>query len=161
VGKKTVKQYDTLPTQINFNNVPVNSNDIPESFNKYFLSVADSIISNIPNNCNPSDRTKTFKEYLSDVYKVTFPKIKISPVSTNEIVNIINKMKLTNSYGYDEIPIKILKNSVHYISSPLAFIINRSLTTGIFPDRLKFSEIKPIYKRVRRILSVIIGLYHY
>jgi hypothetical protein len=69
--------------------------------------VADSIISDTPNNCNPSDRTKTFKEYLSDVYIVTFPKIKISPVSTNEIVNIINKMKLANSYGYDEIPIKI------------------------------------------------------
>jgi hypothetical protein len=49
----------------------------------------------------------------------------------NEIVNIINKMKMTKSYGYDEIPIKILKNSVHYISSPLTFIINRSLATGI------------------------------
>jgi hypothetical protein len=56
-------------------------------------------------------------------------------------------MKMTNSYGHDEIPTKILKNSIHYISSPLAFIINRSLATGIFPDRLKFSEIKPIYKK--------------
>jgi hypothetical protein len=54
---------------------------------------------------------------------------------------------MTNSYGYDEIPIKILKNSVHYITSPLTYIINRSLVTGIFPDRLKFSEIKPIYKK--------------
>jgi Notch-like protein len=56
-------------------------------------------------------------------------------------------MKMTNSYGYDEIPIKFLKNSVYYISLPLTYIINRSLATGIFPDRLKFSEIKPIYKK--------------
>jgi hypothetical protein len=35
-GRKS--QYDILPTQINFNSVPANSNDIPESFNKYFLS---------------------------------------------------------------------------------------------------------------------------
>jgi hypothetical protein len=34
-----------------------------------------------------------------------------------------------------------------YISSPLTYVINRSLSTGIFPDRLKFSEIKPIYKK--------------
>jgi hypothetical protein len=30
--------------------------------------------------------------------------------------------------------------------SPLTYIINRSLATGIFPDRFKYSEIKPIYK---------------
>jgi hypothetical protein len=40
-----------------------------------------------------------------------------------------------------------LKNSIHYFVSPLTHIINRSLVTGIFPDRLKFAEIKPIYKK--------------
>jgi Notch-like protein len=56
-------------------------------------------------------------------------------------------MKNTNSYGYDELPIKILKNTVYYISSPLTYIIYRSLATGIFPDRLNFFEIKSIYKK--------------
>jgi Notch-like protein len=59
---------------------------------------------------------------------------------------MINKLNMTNSFGYDEIPIKILKSNSYYISSPLTYIINRSLETGIFPDRLKFSEIIPIYK---------------
>jgi hypothetical protein len=68
------------------------------------------------NNYNSSGKTKTFEEHLSDVFNVTFPKIKYNPVSTNEIVNIINKMKNTNSYGYDEIPIKILKNSVYFFT---------------------------------------------
>jgi hypothetical protein len=49
-------------------------------------------------------------------------------------------------YGYDEIPVKILKSCTHFITSPLTYIINRSLATGTYPDRLKFSEIKPIYK---------------
>jgi Notch-like protein len=57
---------------------------------------------------------------------------------------------MTNSYGYDEIPTKILKNAVDYILSPLTHIVNRFLSTGIFADCLKFSEIKPIYKKGNR-----------
>ena len=46
--------------------------------------------------------------------------------------------------GYQQ---KILKLSIHYISSPLTYICNRMLSSGIFPARLKFSEVKPIFKR--------------
>jgi hypothetical protein len=53
---------------------------------------------------------------------------------------------MANSYEYDEIPVKILKSCEHFISSPLTYIINRSSATGIFSDRLEFSEMKPIYK---------------
>ena len=56
-------------------------------------------------------------------------------------------MKTKNSYGYDGISTKILKVSSPYISSPLTYLCNRMLTTGNFPLRLKFSEIKPIYKK--------------
>jgi hypothetical protein len=73
---------------------------------------------------------------------------------------VIDKLKMTNSYGYDEIPVKILKSCKH-ISSPLTYIINRSLATGIFPDWLKFSEIKPIYKNGEKTLLVTIDPYHY
>jgi len=48
---------------------------------------------------------------------------------------------------------KILKISSPFIVSPLThththiFICNRMLSTETFLDRLKFSEIKPIYKK--------------
>jgi hypothetical protein len=53
---------------------------------------------------------------------------------------------MTNSSGYDEVPIKVLKSCKHIIISPLTYIINKSLVTGVFPDGLKCSEIKPIHK---------------
>jgi len=56
-------------------------------------------------------------------------------------------MKLKDSHGYDEISTKILKMSAPYILSPLTYISNKILSTGIFPDRLKFSEVKPLYKK--------------
>ena len=38
----------------------------------------------------------------------------------------------------------ILKASTPYVSSPYMF--NKILSTGTFPNRLKFSEVKPLYK---------------
>jgi hypothetical protein len=57
------------------------------------------------------------------------------------------RQKFKNSHGYDGIPTKVLSSSVPYISSPLIHICNRMLITGSFPARLKFSKIRPIFKR--------------
>jgi len=50
-------------------------------------------------------------------------------------------------YGYDEVSIRNLKNSAPYILSRLIHIFNKLLSTGIFPDRLKFSEVKTLFKK--------------
>jgi hypothetical protein len=54
---------------------------------------------------------------------------------------------MKNSHGYDGISTKVLKSSIPYISSPLTYICNRMSSSGIFPTRLKFCEIKPIFKK--------------
>jgi len=58
-------------------------------------------------------------------------------------------IKLINSYIhslYFPYIHKIIKAGCDHISKPLAYILNMSLIQGIFPDRLKCSVIKPIYK---------------
>jgi hypothetical protein len=37
--------------------------------------------------------------------------------------------------------------SIQYICSPLTHLCNKMLYSGTFPNRLKFSEIKPIFKK--------------
>ena len=54
--------------------------------------------------------------------------------------------KIKHSQGYDEISTKILNSSIYYISSPLTYIISRMLSTGAFPNRLKYSQVKPLFK---------------
>jgi len=49
--------------------------------------------------------------------------------------------------GYDEISSSILKKSAPYVSSPLIFICNKILSMGVFPERLKFTEVKPLFKK--------------
>jgi len=42
---------------------------------------------------------------------------------------------------------KILKVSTPVITSPLTYVHNKSLSSAIFPTRLKFSEIKALHKK--------------
>jgi len=59
----------------------------------------------------------------------------------------LNVLTQKNSTWYDEISTKILKISVDCISSPLTHIVNKSISVGIFPERLKYSIINPVYKK--------------
>ena len=45
------------------------------------------------------------------------------------------------------------------ISIPLTTIINQSLSTGIFHDKLKIAKIKLLFKKMIIMYSIIIGLY--
>jgi hypothetical protein len=77
----------------------------------------------------------------------SFPNIKFKNTSTKEIERIIRSLKLESSFGYDGISTKILKASAPYISSPLNYICNKAITSGIFPTPLKYSIVKPVFKK--------------
>jgi hypothetical protein len=68
------------------------------------------------------------------------PNIKFKNTSPKEIENIIRSLKAKGSHGYDEITTKILKISTPFISSPVSYIFNKSMLSGIFPT------FKPIFK---------------
>ena len=59
---------------------------------------------------------------------------------------IIHTLKTKDSYGYNEVSSRIIKISAPYILSPLTYIFNKVLSMGVFPERLKFSEVKPLFK---------------
>ena len=42
---------------------------------------------------------------------------------------------------------RILKISASYVFSPLTYVFNKILSTGTFLDRLKFPEVKPVFKK--------------
>jgi hypothetical protein len=61
-------------------------------------------------------------------------------------------LKSKNSTGYDGISSRILKYCVVEISKPLCHICNASLEQGIYPDRIKFASLKPIYKTGEKVV---------
>lgn len=63
------------------------------------------------------------------------------------IYQIIQNLKNTSSTGYDNICTKIV-NQVSMIIAPiLSHVINLCITQGTFPDKLKVSIIKPLFKK--------------
>ena len=85
--------------------------------------------------------------YLKHGKGTLAPPLIFKSFSTEEITPIIKSLKTKSSSGYDEITTKLLKISINYICSPLTHICNNSISTGIFPERLKFSIIKPLFKK--------------
>jgi Notch-like protein len=67
--------------------------------------------------------------------------------TTREMEKIVKSVKNTNSSGYDEIAIRLLKLSIPYIISPLSHICNSALGSGVFPNRLKYAIVMPIHKK--------------
>jgi Notch-like protein len=96
---------------------------------------------------NASSQHENPISYLCRAFNQPFPPIHFKYVSSQEIEDITKSLKTTNSHGYDEISTKILKCSIYYISSPLSYICNRMLSSGIFPTWLKFAEVTPILKK--------------
>jgi hypothetical protein len=63
--------------------------------------------------------------YIHQVFIRLFPNMKLTPVSTKEVSEIIKSLKWKNSHGCDEIPIKMLKIGLLYIISSLIYATGR------------------------------------
>jgi hypothetical protein len=85
--------------------------------------------------------------FLKDAFPRKFPGIKTIPTTETELKSIIHSLKTKNSSGYDGITSKILKVCASLISHPLTHICNHSFLTGIFPNHLKISIVRPLYKK--------------
>ena len=60
---------------------------------------------------------------------------------------MIKNIELSKSKRHDGIFSKVLKLSSTDISSPITLIINKTLTPGIFSDKLKIAKVVPIFKK--------------
>jgi len=117
---------------------------IVSALNKHFTTMPSMITRNIMarNFSTKSTLNQNNSSFsLNNVYQTSFPSIKFPYTSAKEIENMIKSLHSSNSFGYDEVSMKLLKLCSYYISSPLNYICNRSLFTGVFPDRLKYASI--------------------
>lgn len=104
---------------------------IADEFNKYFI--ASTNIKSKP--CKNTNKTRL----NCSIFLV--------PLSYLEVYNIIKSLKNTNSVGYDEVRTDILKKCINTIVPVLTYLINLSFDNGIFPEVLKKSIIKPLFKK--------------
>ena len=100
---------------------------IAVAFNSHFLNITGSLDIHIAKDSDPLSLLK--KSHPSVI-----PPIQTVPISEGDIKSIISSLKSKNSSSYDGIPTKILKLCRNQVSKPLAFIFNKSISMGIFPE---------------------------
>lgn len=114
----------------------INEKDkIVNHFNSFFANIANDLDRRIP------VRSGSFLSHMKTYH---LRSMFLHPISHEECINIINATK--NTINKESIPTKILKKIKHIIVKPLCFIINNSISNGIFPQCLKKSFVTPVYK---------------
>ena len=73
-----------------------------------------------------------------------------SPTTNNEIRELISKLPMKTSSGYDNISNVLLKKLKESVTAPLSIIFNKSLVEGIFPERMKMADVVPLFKSQNR-----------
>ena len=113
-------------------------------FNEHFVS-----ISNIINKVEISNEYLTSLQCMLDkrLKNITFD---IKPITPLQVKSLICKLNPNKSTGLDGIGPRILKLCGDSITTPIAFIINKSISDGTFPDSLKCASVIPLHKNQSR-----------
>ena len=142
LGQKQTKHDNKDEIQLNIEGKSVtDSYKLANIFNDYFANATYTTQS------ENYDHPPSALDSLHSSCTKSFSQIHMTPVSANEIKDIIKSLKMKNSCGYDEVPLKIFKISLPYIVSPLTYLCNRSRLSGKFPTWLKYAQIVPVFKK--------------
>lgn len=134
----------SLPTELNIDNEQItDSRDIANKLNEYFTSVSTRLNEN-NNTTSTSDLTKLIN-FINDRIP-EYIHFKIPPITTHQVSSFIKNLDSTKATGLDGLGPRLLKTIKNIISPSIAAIINKSLTSGKFPNKLKIAKVFPIFK---------------
>ena len=135
-----LKSKSVYPNTFVFDGRQVNNiTTIANKFNKYFTAIGSDLADAIDTSGKPS-----FSSYLRNASVTNFT---FTYTNSDEVLTLINGLKPKHSSGHDEISSKLLKDIGVVIAPTLSVIINQSLCTGVFPDKLKIAKVIPFFKK--------------
>ena len=133
------------PTSLEVNNgLITDPKVICNSFNDYFVSIADNILTKRKYNGK-----KLYSEYLNKPNEKTFMYI---PCDADEVKLLINQLNISKASGPNGIPTKNLQMISNIVCTPLSKIFNISVLTGTHPEKLKLVNVIPVFKKGSRLL---------
>ena len=135
------KTTESLTESLNYEGVEYNSkSDVLDCFNKHFSSVGYKLAST-----HRTTNENEYKTFLPTPFNESFSFREVDKRHVEEIIT--KKLKNKYSSGHDGISCMLIKEIKSEISEPLTFIINQSISQGIFPESLKIAKVKALYKK--------------
>lgn len=125
------------PLQIEDSQTGVLVNNVAEYINNHFCNIGSSL---------GLDGLSTSDTFLN--LSIETPhSFALFPITENEVINSVMRLKQNKSPGYDEITPELLKLTIPYTSEVLQHIFNSSFDNGTFPNRMKIAKVVPIHKK--------------
>lgn len=111
-----------------------------DEMNKYFTNIGREMARSVGPNLQESSS-------LLHRSKLNNPdSMYLSPVTEDEIVDSIMKVKNKTAKDYYGMTIQLLKCIIPYIKTPLCKIVNDCFIQGVFPAELKIAIVTPLHK---------------
>ena len=128
---------------------------ITDTFNNYFADITKTLtLKKYPNFDGQSllSITDYFKNNesvikIKEKYNTQENSFSFTVLSKEGITKAIKSLSSNKTSPIEDMPNKILKNSIHICSGKLINIFNECLMNGKFPDTLKRADVVPIVKK--------------
>ena len=119
-----------------------NDLEVSEIFNNFFTNVAADIGKDYIFDAENHPSLEKIKErnFISDTF--TF-----QPTSQAKISKIIDNFNIKKATGADKISVKLLKFGKQALIQPITNLVNFSISTSSFPDKLKLAQVTPLFKK--------------
>ena len=62
-------------------------------------------------------------------------------------MGVIQKLSSSKAAGYDNIPVRLVKDGAGIIADPLAKLFNTSICSGEYPTPWKYGKVTPVFKK--------------
>ena len=128
------KRANKLPSAFIFDNQEIsNPVEIANRFCDYFTNIGPNLAKKIPA-ATTSYHCSLTGNFITSVF--------LQPATQQEILEIVNSLRLGTAAGWDMIPMCAVKDSMDLISEPLTHIINLSISSGIQYNTIQ----EPLFK---------------
>jgi hypothetical protein len=133
------KPENQIPEKMIYNNQHYETDeDLVQGFADFFRQKVEKITESTTidgNVFNGSTKTETASENF-------FTEEKVSAVMKN--------LKDKSSYGYDNIPVKVLRDAHEILSKPYHRLLNKIYDQNVIPEQWKTSRILPLHKKGKK-----------
>ena len=154
---------DERITLVENNKVVSDESKLVEIFGKYFGNIAQNLGIDGLTNISSHNETVTIRKAIEKYQNHPSIKVIRENIDTTKnfsfdlinpecISKIINNLDTSKATQQGDIPTKILKikDNKDIFSYFISASFNNAVNKGVFPDKLKHADIKPVYKKESR-----------
>ena len=120
---------------------------LAEDFSEFFEGKIDRIMLDLETECR-SIPIDLYQQFIEDEFKTTYRMSNFTPVSNDEINDIIRTAP-SKHCELDPLPTNIMKEHKDMLAYFITRIVNTSLNTGLFSEKLKEAILWPLIKNIK------------